>query len=80
MSKPALSEREAAARRAAALILWAACPGESLQNAAALMLAASKVWPTPPLTTGDLLDAPSPALWARIEAEIAIVKGTTDHV
>lgn len=56
----------AEARRAAVHLLWAACAGGTMDEAVALMSAASELWPEQPLRVGKnspLADSPSPKAW-----------------
>lgn len=61
-----LTPHVAEARRAAALTLWAACGGGTMEEGCVLMQFASDLWPEPPLTigpNGPLADSPSAKAW-----------------
>lgn len=63
----------AEARRAATLLLWAACAGGTLEEAGELMGFASELWPDKPLMVGKgspLADSPSPEAWRRASASL----------
>lgn len=68
-----LTPHVAEARRAAAHVLWAACGGGTLEEAAALMRDACNIWPDQPLMVGKgspLADSPSFESWRRARAAL----------
>lgn len=67
-----------AARRAAALTLWAASGGAPLKEATELMRLIVEIWPgDPPLLGSDTFaDTPSASAWKRAQDELAIAKDT----
>lgn len=70
----------AEARRAAVHILWAACPGATLEEASEMMKAASALWPDKPLLVGKggpLADTPSAEAWRR--AAVALDAAKVSH-